>query len=114
MRRFVERVLALTGLELGSCRGAVNGVDALEKLKDFRPDLVLTDINMPEMDGETLIQNISADDELSGIPVVVVSTDKTQERMKRVFALGAKGYVSKPFYPETLREELERVLEPST
>jgi two-component system chemotaxis response regulator CheY len=71
---------------------------------------VLTDINMPAMDGEELVRRLEADDLLKTVPVVIVSTDGTENRMRRMLALGARGYVKKPFLPETLREELERVL----
>jgi len=111
MRRFVARVLGMSGLVLGECREANNGLDALAKLREWRPDLVLTDINMPTMDGESLIRFLAEDEELRGIPVVVISTDRTEYRMARLMELGAKGYVAKPFNPETLRQQLEQVLD---
>jgi len=110
MRSFVRRVLELSGLELGKCHQAANGQEALNLLSDERVDVVLTDINMPTMDGEQFVQRLRADEVLRSIPVVVVSTDRTEGRVRQMLALGAKGYVSKPFLPETLREELEKVL----
>jgi two-component system chemotaxis response regulator CheY len=73
-------------------------------------DVVLTDINMPGMDGEQFVRCLEADDLLRSVPVVVVSTDATEGRMHQMLSVGARGYVKKPFLPETLREELERVL----
>jgi two-component system chemotaxis response regulator CheY len=73
-------------------------------------DFILTDINMPVMDGEQLLTNLDADEALRGIPVIVVSTDRTAVRVQKMLSLGAKGYVTKPFLPETLREEIERVM----
>ena len=112
MRRFVERVLSLSGLPLAECRCANDGAQALALLREAPSDIVLTDINMPGMDGEEFVRQVSADPELNDIPVIVVSTDQTNQRKERMFGLGARGYVSKPFYPEVLRQEIERVLGP--
>jgi two-component system chemotaxis response regulator CheY len=57
-----------------------------------------------------LLRCLEADDVLKSVPVVVVSTDSTASRIRQMLSLGARGYVKKPFLPETLREELERVL----
>ena len=76
-------------------------------------DVILTDINMPVMNGEEFLTEVAARGDLKTVPVVVVSTDSTGMRMERMMSLGAKGYVKKPFSPESLREELERVLEVS-
>jgi two-component system chemotaxis response regulator CheY len=73
--------------------------------------VILTDINMPVMNGEEFLTHVAARGDLKTVPVVVVSTDSTGMRMERMMSLGAKGYVKKPFSPESLREELERVLE---
>jgi two-component system, chemotaxis family, chemotaxis protein CheY len=73
-------------------------------------DAVLTDINMPRMGGEELLRRMSEHDVLRLIPVLVVSTDRTESRMQQMLTLGARGYVAKPFAPETMREELEQCL----
>ncbi|MFB3776612.1 MAG: response regulator [Bryobacteraceae bacterium] len=110
MRSFVRRVLDLSGIEVGSCFQAGNGQEALNLLRDEWVDIVLTDINMPTMDGEQFVRHLADDDALRSIPVLVVSTDRTEGRAQQMMMLGAKGYVAKPFLPETLREELERAL----
>jgi len=110
MRTFVRRVIDASGIELSECLQASNGREALEMLRKEWVDIVLTDINMPEVDGEELIRRLAADDLLESIPVVVVSTDSTRTRIERLLELGARGYVTKPFRPEELRAELERVL----
>jgi|SRR5579863_7266730 len=110
MRSFIRRVLALSGFEVGECVEAGNGEEALAQLGAHRVDLILTDINMPGMNGEELLRKLGADGVLKNIPALVISTDATKERILRMLALGAEGYMSKPFTPETLREELERVL----
>ena len=110
MRSFVRRVLDLSGLDVGRCLQAGNGQEALNLLRDEWVDVVLTDINMPTMDGEQFVRFLEADETLRSIPVLVVSTDRTDGRVRQMLTLGAKGYVTKPFMPETLREELEKIL----
>ena len=110
MRNFIRRVLDLSGLEVGLCLEASNGEEALRLLEDNWVDAVLTDINMPQMDGEELLRRMSEHAVLNLIPVLVVSTDRTEGRIQKMLTLGAKGYVTKPFAPETLREELEHSL----
>ena len=110
MRAFIRRVLDLSGLAVGRCLEASNGEEALRLLEDNWVDAVLTDINMPHMDGEELLRRMSVHAVLRLIPVVVVSTDRTDGRVQKMLTLGAKGYVTKPFAPETLREELEHSL----
>jgi two-component system, chemotaxis family, chemotaxis protein CheY len=110
MRGFVRRVLELSGIEIGTCLNASNGQEALDLLRSQWVDVILTDINMPTMDGEALLKILEADDSLNTIPVIVISTDSTQHRVQSMLTLGAKGYVTKPFLPETLREEIEKVL----
>jgi len=111
MRAFVRRVIDLSGFEVESCLNAANGSEALALLNQQPVDIILTDINMPEMNGEDFVRQLEQRDELRSIPVVVISTDATENRIRRMLDLGAKGYVVKPFSPEALRTELERVLE---
>jgi two-component system chemotaxis response regulator CheY len=110
MRTFIRRVLGMSGFEVGKCLEAGNGEEALVQLSANRVDVILTDINMPGMNGEELLLRLCADGVLKTTPAVVISTDATNERIVRMIELGAKGYMSKPFTPETLRGELERVL----
>jgi two-component system, chemotaxis family, chemotaxis protein CheY len=110
MRSFVKRVMDISGFELSSCYEAGDGQEALERLRQEWVDLVLTDINMPGMDGEEFLRHLDADEVLRALPVVVISTDATSERIKRMMGLGARGYITKPFTPEALRCELERTL----
>jgi two-component system chemotaxis response regulator CheY len=110
MRSFIRRVLQLSGLEVALCLEASNGEEALRLLEDNWVDAVLTDINMPQMDGEELLRRMSEHAVFRLIPVLVVSTDRTEARVRKMLTLGAKGYVTKPFAPETLRQELEHTL----
>lgn len=110
MRKFVRRVMDLSGFEVGSCWDAANGAEALVLLRTHPVDIILTDINMPEMNGEEFVAELERQDGYRSIPVVVVSTDATENRIRRMIEIGARGYVVKPFSPEALRGELERVL----
>jgi two-component system chemotaxis response regulator CheY len=110
MRGFIRRVMDLSGFPFQTVLEASDGAEALKVLADNWVDVVLTDINMPNMNGEELVRRLEQDDLLRSIPVVVVSTDSTDSRIHQMRLLGAKGYVKKPFQPETLRDELERVL----
>lgn len=110
MRKFIRRVLALSGVEIGECLDAGDGQEALNVLRANWVDIVLTDINMPNMNGEQFMEKMAGDPLLSSIPVLVVSTDRSDARMKRMLGLGAKDYLTKPFLPEQLGGVLGKVL----
>ena len=110
MRVFIRRVMKLAGFEEAEYLEACDGQDALDRLKTCRVDVILTDINMPRMNGEEFLAELEKNEALSSIPSLVISTDATRDRVHRMLALGAQGYISKPFSPEALREELDRVL----
>lgn len=113
MRSFIRRALQMSGLEITQCLEASQGAEALSILRKNWIDIVLTDINMPEMNGEQLMRNVESDELLRSIPVIVVSTDASDQRIRQMYELGAKSYVRKPFAPETIRTEIERILETS-
>jgi len=75
MRAFIVRVIWLSGLDVALCMQASNGQEALELLRANWIDIVLTDINMPVMNGEEFVRSMEADEMLRSIPVLVVSTD---------------------------------------
>ena len=110
MRGFIRRVMQLSGFNCAACFEASDGAEALDVLNREWVDVILTDINMPRMNGEELVRRVEESEQLSSIPVLVVSTDATERRIRTMMSMGAKGYVTKPFVPETLREELERLL----
>ena len=110
MRAFIARIVDLSGLEVGECLQAANGQEALDLLETRWVDIILTDVNMPTMNGEEFLRRLQEDDLLRTVPVLVVSTDGSENRIQRMMALGAKGYVKKPFSPEVLRERMEQLL----
>jgi two-component system chemotaxis response regulator CheY len=89
---------------------AMNGQDGLDKLGKHRDvNLILLDINMPIMNGIEFIKKVKALDGLNTIPIVMVSTEGKEEDTLRGLALGAKGYVKKPFQPSDLHALIEKI-----
>jgi two-component system, chemotaxis family, chemotaxis protein CheY len=110
MRTFIGRVVRLSGTDVECYYEAANGQEALAQLSSKTIDVVLTDINMPVMDGETFVRKMREDGPFQSTPVIVISTDATTQRIQTMHELGAVGYLQKPFGPEQLRNELDRVL----
>ncbi len=109
MRDMVARSVAMSGLPIAQVRQAADGRQALEALRSGWTDLVLLDLNMPVMDGETFLRELRADTALRDTLVVVVSTESSGARIERLRALGA-GFVHKPFTPEALVGEVHRLI----
>ena len=89
---------------------AGDGQKALEILEREWVDVVLSDINIPRMNGEEFVRRISGSGLTATIPVIIVSTDGTALRQQHLSSLGARGYLVKPFLPEALRDVIESVL----
>lgn len=88
---------------------AEDGVHALEKLEGFEPDLLITDINMPRMDGFGLIAEVRGQGRRS-LPILVLTTESSDEKKQRARDAGATGWIVKPFHPEKLAAAIRRVL----
>jgi len=110
MRAVIKRTLGMTGIELGELLEAGNGKEALAILEDAWVDVVLSDINMPEMGGFGLLKSMKEDEILAKIPVIFISTEASHKRMDEAKELGVAGYVKKPFQPETIKVMLMDVL----
>ncbi len=109
-RKMVRRALGLCGVEVGEVYEAADGAEALEKLAQHHVDLVLADINMPVMNGIELVERMSRDPDLCGVPVVIVATPMSQDRVEFVLDKGARAYLAKPFRPESLRDVVVQIL----
>jgi DNA-binding response OmpR family regulator len=91
--------------------GAIGGEEGLAKARSWRPDLVLLDLMMPDMDGWEVFHRIRADEALSGIPVIVVTARaQSIDRVLGLHVARVDDYISKPFTPQDLVESVERVL----
>jgi two-component system, chemotaxis family, chemotaxis protein CheY len=109
MRRIVRNLLK--DLEFTNVEEAEDGVIALQKLKEGGFDFVVSDWNMPNMDGLTLLQNIRADAALKHLPVLMVTAEAKKENIVAAAQAGANGYVVKPFTAGTLSEKLEKIFQ---
>ncbi|MYZ52906.1 chemotaxis response regulator CheY [Malikia spinosa] len=109
MRRIVRNLLK----ELGhaSVDEAEDGVAALSKLKRDSFDFVISDWNMPNMDGLQLLQAVRADPALSALPVLMVTAEAKKENIIAAAQAGASGYIVKPFTAATLDEKITKILE---
>jgi len=109
----MRQLLAFSLRRLKDCRiiEAVDGVDALKKLTTERVDLVITDINMPMMDGLKLIAVIRANARTKTLPIIIVTTEGAEEDRKRGLELGANAYIPKPIHPSELLKTVASLLE---
>lgn len=109
----MRQLLAFSLRRLKDCRiiEAVDGVDALKKLTTEHVDLVITDINMPMMDGLKLITVIRGDARTKSLPIIIVTTEGAEEDRKRGLALGADAYIPKPIQPSDLLRTVASLLE---
>jgi two-component system chemotaxis response regulator CheY len=110
IRKILQRVLRQTDLPLGEIQEAGDGAEAVEMLKGRSYGLILSDINMPNMDGLQLLARIKEMDHLRNVPVIMVTTEGGQGRVMEAVQLGAKGYVRKPFTAEQIKEKLTGLL----
>jgi two-component system chemotaxis response regulator CheY len=89
---------------------AENGLDAMEKLGAEAVNLVLTDLNMPYMDGIELTRNLKADPGLKEVPVLMVTTEADDEERRKAMEAGADGYLVKPVSAEMVSEQIKSIL----
>ena len=89
---------------------AINGIRMFQLLNNIKPDLILLDIEMPEMDGYEVLKRLKSDDATTGIPVVFLTAHGTEEHGSKSLPSGAAGYITKPFSPQLLLNTIERVL----
>ena len=110
MRAFVRKSLQNCGLPIESIEDAADGVEGLAKVREGRVNLILSDVNMPNMDGEEFVKTLKSDKDLRDIPVIMVTTDNSTQRVLRLRQLGAHGYLCKPFTTDLMKQKLLSVL----
>ncbi|MFZ5776163.1 MAG: response regulator [Thermodesulfobacteriota bacterium] len=111
MRAVIKRTVGMSGVPVGEFHEASNGKEALAILENTWIDVILSDINMPEMGGMELLKAVSEDEDLKRIPLIFITTESSDARMEEAKRLGVAGYVKKPFLPETIKTILYEVLE---
>jgi two-component system chemotaxis response regulator CheY len=107
MRRILRNILKQIGFT--DINEADDGSTALKELKKEKYDLILSDWNMPEMPGLDLLNAIRADDELKGIPFVMITAEAQKDNIIGAVKAGVNSYVVKPFTAETIGEKLKKV-----
>jgi two-component system, chemotaxis family, chemotaxis protein CheY len=113
MRKVIERALRQAGLDLGEVREASNGAEALVEIQKGSFDIILSDINMPVMDGLEFLKTLPTIPAAKGVPVIMITTEGSEAREARVveaLSAGAKGYLRKPFTPEQVKERVGPLL----
>ena len=111
MRKIAERALRQAGLNPLVVHEAGSGTEGLDLLKAKQVDLILSDINMPLMDGLEFVRQIRAQNLAPGVPVVMITTESSEEHVKQAIQAGARGYIRKPFTAEQVKERVLPLLE---
>jgi two-component system chemotaxis response regulator CheY len=110
MRKIVARCLRQAGLDFSEILEAGDGREALQVLEGARVDVILTDINMPNMTGLEFLKAKAGNDAIKDIPVVVISTESGSDIIEEAKSCGAKGSIKKPFTPEMVNETIGPLL----
>ena len=113
IRKILQRVLRQTGMAIRTVHEAGDGQEALDVLHAQKIDLVLTDINMPKMDGLQLLASVKGSSQWRHVPVVMITTEGGEAKVGEAVRLGAAGYVRKPFTADQIKEKLAGLLEPA-
>ncbi len=107
MRMLLRAALTDLGYEVME---AEDGLQALDRLEGIEPDLLITDINMPRLDGFGLIEKVREQDRHRNLPILVLTTESSDEKKQRARSAGATGWIVKPFHPDKLAAAIRRVI----
>jgi two-component system chemotaxis response regulator CheY len=110
IRKILHRVLLQADVPLGTVLEAGDGREALQKLESAQVNLILSDINMPNMDGLELLGALKSQEKTRSVPVIMVTTEGSSSRVMEAVNLGAAGYVRKPFTADQIKEKLSGLL----
>lgn len=110
MRAVIKKAIKVSGFKVGDFLEAADGQEAMAVLADGWVDVVLSDINMPNMNGLELMAAMQKDPLLREIPVVMVTTEGSEKKVQMVKEMGAKGYIRKPFLPEDIKKTLNSIM----
>ena len=106
MRKIVQRALRQAGLAIGEVLEAGNGSEALDILRQQTVDLVLSDMNMPVMDGLEFMRQIGSVENARGVPVLMITTEGSESHVMEAISCGAAGYIRKPFTPDQMKQHV--------
>ena len=110
MRKIVERSLRQAGLDSLIVFEAGSGIEGLEVLRSKKVDIILSDINMPCMDGLEFVRQIRSQQLAVEVPVVMITTESSEEHVKQAIQAGARGYIRKPFTADQVKERVLSLL----
>jgi len=110
MRAVIKKVVKASGFDVGQFFEAANGIEALKILNQEWLDLVLTDYNMPDMDGLELVEKMNKDENLKSIPAIMITTEGSRERVEEFMEKGVMDYIKKPFTPEQIKQKLMQII----
>jgi two-component system chemotaxis response regulator CheY len=110
MRKIVERSLRQAGVALSQVMEAGNGAEALNLLRSNSVDLILSDINMPVMDGLEFVRQLKAEGLAANAPVVMITTEGSESQVVQAVSSGARGYIRKPFTADQVKEHVIAIL----
>lgn len=114
LRAAIKKAVVLAGVPADKITQAGNGQEAIEQMDASPTDVVLLDLNMPVMDGETFARTLKDTGKHTGVPIIVVSTETNKDRLARMRELGAVGVLNKPFEPEELLRLLNGTVKGAT
>ncbi len=106
MRKIIMKTVRMSGLEFERTEEAGNGAEAIQKLQASSVDIVLCDINMPEMNGIEFVKQARQLDCIKNTKIIMVSTESAQDLIDNLMSSGANGFITKPFTPERFQEKL--------
>jgi len=106
MRKIVARALLQGGVLQADIVEAGNGSEALEIVRREKIDLILSDINMPVMDGLEFVRQLRNLENAKGVPVVMITTEGSESHVKEAISCGARGYIRKPFTPDQMKQHV--------
>jgi two-component system chemotaxis response regulator CheY len=109
IRKILQRVLRQADVRIGQVWEAADGLEALDFMKSHPVGLILSDVNMPNMDGLGLLRAVRATPEWKSVPFFLITTEGSQNTVLEAVSLGAAGYVKKPFTAEQIKEKLAAI-----
>jgi len=110
MRKIIMRSIRQSGFKVDKFLEAGNGKEALELITSNPVDIVLTDINMPDMDGLELLKKLRSSAETKGLPVIMITTEGAEKVVTKAKQLGLDGFIRKPFTPEVIGNTLSNII----
>lgn len=111
MRKIVQRALRQAGFAIEQVLEAGNGFEALDLLRHQTVDLVLSDMNMPVMDGLEFMRQIGSVENARGVPVLMITTEGSESHVMEAISCGARGYIRKPFTPDQMKQHVLPLLQ---